>query len=146
MLSTITLPLAIALLALTQVQINDTNDRICLTSRAFGKTYTSCVTHEAIRKSPAWDQKSESPPVSPKKAIELAQKMRKLVAKAPDGVRWRVVDLNLFFSGGDHCAWRVTFRASELDPGLINSYEVALIVLMDGAVIKPTVADEKPKK
>ena len=105
------------------------------------KDYASCAAYDAILKSPAWNQEAESPPVSPRKAIRLAEKMLKSVVKAPDGSKWQVADLRLRFVG-DHCAWQVTFRASELEAGLVDSHEVAMFVLMNGAVIKPKVADE----
>lgn len=146
MLSTAASPLAIALLALIQapalgVQESETEDGFCLTSRAFGTTCTSCATCDAILKSPAWDQETESPSVSPRKAIRLAEKTRKSVVKAPDGSKWNVADLRLRFVG-DHCAWQVTFRASQLEAGLVDSHEVAIFVLMDGAVLKPKAAGE----
>jgi hypothetical protein len=148
MVSAVTSLLAIALLALMQVR--ETDDMFCVTSRMFGKTYKSCLTgdvlRDTIRKSPAWDQETESPPVSPKKAIKLAEKMRKSVLKAPDDWEWHTMDLHLFLLGDD-CVWHVTFQAMpiEREAGLISPHEeITLIVLMDGTVIKPVVVDEEP--
>lgn len=150
MLSAITSPIAIALLALTQVR--ETDDMFCVTSRTFGKTYKSCLTgndlRDAIRNSPAWDQETESPPVSPRKAIKLAEKMRKSVLKTPDDWGWRPMDVRLLLLG-DRCVWHVTFQATPIAPdaGLIPPHEeITLIVLMDSAVIKPVLVDEKADK
>lgn len=144
MLSAITSPLAIALLALTQGTaqpfVAETDDGFRITTVASEKYYQSYLTRDAIRKTPAWDQeKDDSPPVSPRKAIRLAEKMRKSVVKA-DNREWEVANMHLIFEG-THCAWYVTLRTAlteaELEGGLSN--EVTLFVLMDGTVIKPKV-------
>ncbi|HVA45004.1 MAG TPA: hypothetical protein VNH11_01340 [Pirellulales bacterium] len=144
MLSAITSPIAIALLALIQVQ--ETDDMFCLTSRAFGKTYKSRMAHDALLNSPTWDkEKADIPPVSPRKAIRLAEKMRNSVVKAPDDWEWHTVDLHLFLEG-DHCVWHATFQAMPIEPaaGLVPRHEeVTLIVLMDGTVIEPVVSNDE---
>lgn len=150
MLSAVTSSIAIALLAMMQVR--ETDDMFCVTSRTFGKTYKSCLTADALRdafdKSPTWDQTTDSPPVSPKKAIQLAEKMRKSVLKAPDDWAWHAMDVHLFLSG-DQCLWHVTFQATPKQPdaGFVPPHEeITLIVLMDGAVIKPVAVDDEPDK
>lgn len=149
MLSAIASPLAVALLALTQAQpfVAETDDGFRITSHASGKLYQSDLTRDAIRKSPAWDQENESPPVSLKKAIRLAEKMRKSVVKPPDKRKWEVTNMHLIFEG-KHCAWYVTFHTKTIEPeaGLIDGFdEVTLFVLMDGTVIEPKVkgSDER---
>ncbi|HEV3344171.1 MAG TPA: hypothetical protein VG125_27595 [Pirellulales bacterium] len=134
-------------------QADESEDKFCLTSQAFGKTYKSYMAHDAIRISPAWDEEAESPPVSPRKAIKLAEKMRKSVVKAPDGWKWEVMNLHLLFeedqlSGEVHCAWHVMFQAIPIKQksGPIPFHEVTLIVLMDGTVLEPTVEDAPPEK
>jgi hypothetical protein len=148
MLGAVTSPLMIALLALTQAQISETDDGFDMTSFAFGTVYKSHLERDAILRSPAWDQeKSDRPPVSPKKAIRLAEKVRKAVVKTPDGKKWKVLNMQLLFED-DHCAWCVRFRSTPPDPeaGLIDlGEEVAFFVLMDGTVIEPTVEDLEGK-
>jgi hypothetical protein len=147
MLSAITSSLLIALVASSQIT---ENDKFCVTSLAFGKTFKSNIDRDAFVNSPGWDQeKTDSPPVSPRKAIRLAEKIRKSVVKAPDDWKWHATTLQLFLTGGhgNHCAWHVTFQAMPVEPeaGLLPHYqEITLIVLMDGTVVKPVVADEKP--
>ncbi len=150
MLGVVMSPIAIALLALMQVQ--ETDEMFCVTSRTFEKTYKSCLTGDALRdafdNSPTWDQTTNSPPVSPKEAIQIAEKMRKSVVKAPDDWKWRTKDVHLFLLG-DHCLWHVTFQAmpKQPDAGLVPPHEeITLIVLMDGAVIKPMAVDDEPEK
>lgn len=139
------IPLLIALAASSQVT---EDDKLCVTSHAFGKTFKSTIDHDAFVKSPRWDQeKTDVPPVSPRKAISLAKKMRESVVKAPEDWQWHATTLLLFITGDNHCAWHVTFQALpvELEAGLVPEYQqVTLIVLMDGTVVKPVVTDEKP--
>lgn len=149
MLSTITSPLALVLLALTQT--TEAPNKSCITSRAFGKTYKSCVDENSFRSSPAWNrEKQSSPPVSPRKAVQVAEKMRKAVANAPDGWKWELMNLNLTFREDDHCAWLVMFQAIPAlpeDEQRFPLHEITLVVLMDGTAIEPTVGDdEEPAK
>lgn len=147
MLSAVTLPLAITLLAWNQAEpfLVETEDGYRVTGRVSAKLYQSELTRDAIRKTPAWDQERiDSPPVSPRKAIRLADKVWKSVMKA-DKRKWEVANMHLLFEES-HCAWYVTFRTMPLEPeaGLISSYDtITLFVLMDGTVIQPTVEDIK---
>lgn len=129
MLSALTSPLAIALLALTQGTaqpfVAETDDGFRITTVASEKYYQSYLTRDAIRKTPAWDQeKDDSPPVSPRKAIRLAEKMRKSVVKA-DNREWEVANMHLIFEG-THCAWYVTLRTGLTDPrgAVFNSLRI----------------------
>jgi hypothetical protein len=150
MLGAITSPVAIALLALPQVPAQTfvvaTDEGYRVTTRVSENLCESYVTRDAIRKSPVWDrEKNDSPPVSPRKALRLAEKVRKAVVKN-DTRKWEVPNMHLLFEG-DHCAWCVTFRTDPIvpDAGLISFDEVTLFVLMDGTVIKPTVKDIEGK-
>jgi hypothetical protein len=144
MLSALASPLAIALLALTQSAqpiVEETDDGFRITTHVARTLYQSDLTRDAIRKTPAWDQETENPPVSLKKAIRLAEKMRKSVVNPPDNRKWEVANMHLIFEG-KHCAWYVTFHTKpiEQEAGLIDDFdEITLFVLMDGTVIKPTV-------
>jgi hypothetical protein len=145
MLSAIASPLVFALVVSSQFT---EDDKLFVTSVAFGKTFTSKIDPVAFVKSPGWNQdKTDSPPVSARKAIRLAKKMRDSVVQAPDDWQWHATTLLLFLSADTHCAWHVTFQAVpvELEAGLVPDYqEVTFIVLMDGTVVKPSVADKKP--
>jgi hypothetical protein len=142
MLSAITLPLTMTLLALTQGPepfVVETVEGYRVTTRESEKLYESYVTRDAIRKSPAWDkEKTDSPPVLPPRAIRLAEKMRKSVMKA-DTRKWEIPNMYLIFEG-DHCAWCVKFRTEPIIPeaGLVSFDELTIFVLMDGTVIEPT--------
>ncbi|HVX10207.1 MAG TPA: hypothetical protein VHC22_03295 [Pirellulales bacterium] len=146
MLGAITSPLAIALLVLTQepaqpfVVATDEGYRVTtrVTTPESERLCESYVTRDAIRKTPAWDRdKSDSPPVSPRKAVRLAEKMRKSVVK-DDTREWEIPNMHLIFEG-DHCVWCVTFRTEPHLPeaGLVSFDEVTVFVLMDGTVVKP---------
>jgi hypothetical protein len=74
--------------------------------------------------------------------------MRKTIVKAPDDWKWNTMDVRLFLYH-DVCVWHVTFQAMPIEPdaGLVPDHEeITLIVLMDGTVIKPVVADEEAAK
>lgn len=138
-------PLTIAVVALTQAPDVDTG--YYHISHAFGKTYKSRVDRNVVSQTPAWDETEESPPVSPRQALKLVDKMRRSIAKAPDGWEWKAMNLHLFV-GENPCAWYVMYQAVPVEPeeGPIPFHELTLIVLMDGTVIKPVVSVEKPEE
>jgi len=139
-------PLLIALLASSQIT---EDDKLTVTSHAFGKTIKSTIEMdgEAFSKTPEWDsERTDIPPISPRKAIRLARRMRDSVVTEEDGWEWHTTALLLFIAN-KNCAYHVTFQAinpSRLEAGLRPLYqEVTLIVMMDGTVIKPVVTEDK---
>jgi hypothetical protein len=143
MFNAIASSLTIAVAALTQAY--EAPDGSKHVSHAFGKTYTSRANPEAVNQTPTWDEAEESPPVSPRRAIKLAGKMLRSTAKAPDGWKWEATNQRLFVRG-NLCLWHVMYQAVPIEPeaGLLPPFhEITLIVLMDGTVVKPVVADEK---
>lgn len=139
--------MALAVLALAQApyQTVETEDDYHV-SRAFGKTYKSSVDPRVVFNTPPWNDEEESPPVSPRQAIKLAGKMCESVATAPDGWKWKAMNLNLFV-GERYTYWSVMYQAVPIKPkgGPVEFHEITLIVLMDGTVIKPVVTDDKPR-
>ena len=143
MFSAIASSLTIALAAMTQADHAPEGDK--QVSHAFGKTYTSRADPDVLSRSPWWDETEESPPVSPRRALKLADKMLRSIAKAPDGWKWRVTNQRLFI-WGNMCLWHVMYEAVPIEPeaGLLEPFhEITLIVLMDGTVVKPVLADDE---
>lgn len=101
---------------------------------AFGKTFASKLTADALLSSPEWDENSENPPVSARSALKAAREMRDLVITTPEGFEWTRGSLTLM-RPSEHCFWLVRFRAaSENDDGW---HHFTVVVLMDGTALKP---------
>jgi hypothetical protein len=110
-------------------------------SDAFGQTYWSYVFREQLDKTPPWEGKAENPPLSVRRAMELAEKEVARV-RAEDGLN-RLVDQVALVPVRDRWIWQVTYvwkvKAGG-STGVPDHYHV--LVLMDGSVIKPVVHRE----
>jgi hypothetical protein len=105
-------------------------------SEAFGQTYWSYVFREQLEKTPVWKRDADNPPISARRAIEIAEKE---VAKVPaeDGLN-RVVDAVALVPVRDRWIWRVSFVWKVKvggSTGVPDHFYV--LVLMDGSPIKP---------
>ena len=137
-------PLAVVLLAFiqaTDAEPTENENQFSVASRVFGKRYLSNVSDDDVRNSPAWTEEANSPPVSPRKALKLAEKMRDSVVKLPDGWRWERMSLTLLFDE-DHCVWHISYLPVPPDENL-SFQDITLVVLMNGIVVKPVATDYK---
>jgi hypothetical protein len=125
------------------------SDVVELISQVSGKTYITRVSDVAIRKTPRWDDDSDSPPVPPRKALKLAEKMKKSLVDNPDELRLMQLTLTPHAGGW---FWLVVYsappdllrRAEPDEPPELPSLD--LVVLMDGTVIEPIVEQALPEK
>jgi hypothetical protein len=64
-----------------------------------------------------------------------------------NGWKWKVLSIGIFFDETPH-AWYVTYQAVPIAPkeGPVVWHEVTLVVLFDGTVIEPVVADDESAK
>lgn len=141
MLSTVASSLTVAAMAVMHVGVSDGS--YSHSSIAFGKTYKSHVAKEVADKTPRWSNREENPPVSPREALKLADKMLRSIAKAPKGWKWQAMHLNMLL-GENPCLWFVTYQGVPVEPEGVSSipyHEITLIVLMDGTVIKPEITE-----
>ena len=111
--------------------------------------FMSRVTREQLARTPVWKEDSEFPPLSPRKAQDLAQAMLRKVA----GERhWAQPDIYLkpfdvTSDDGDHreVRWLYVFHfglLSNTDNNQAGSFNI--IVLMDGTVMEPRPVIPKP--
>lgn len=110
--------------------------------------YAAQCTEQTISHTPRWDEKAESPPISPRKAIRLATKMKDSFFK--DGHSFKFMSLTLR-PVGERWVWVVEFMGrpqkpkepKELKKNADGFYvaepipSASLLVLMDGTVPKP---------
>ena len=109
-----------------------------LFSEAFGKKYEITVSDDVWAKS-KWDGDTENPPISAKKAMSLAEKPRKLLAKERKGFKWSLSNLTLS-PLEDSWYWVVSYRALPDNPDgdFTALHSIMVVVLMDGTVLAPT--------
>jgi len=119
-------------------------------SYVFGKVYTVTITEEALKKSPAW-KSDENPPLSAKKAINLAAAMKDTLVKDSDDHAWGLESASLkpFL---DKWYWQISYETRVMARGIGGSGSsgpptlLHLVVLMDGTVVKPEVRiDRNPR-
>jgi hypothetical protein len=115
-------------------------------SYAFGKRYRIEITDEMLAKSPTWNDEVDNPPVSPGKAIRLANALKSRLVKDSKHYKWRLISATLdndWSSGsapGRKWWWTIRYEAHVRVGGSsgIPSH-LELVVLMDGTVIEPRV-------
>jgi hypothetical protein len=113
---------------------------------AFGKVYQVIVSRAALDKTPAWKDDADNPPLSPRKAIKLADEARARLFKDNDEWEWRRGSMELCDAGGGRWYWSAPYRAYYKDiVYIIRLPEIHLVVLMDGTVAEPTVVEGKRK-
>jgi hypothetical protein len=111
--------------------------------------FMSRITREQLARTPAWKEDSEFPPLSPRKAQELAQAMvRKLAGER----RWGQPDISLkpfdvTTDDGNHreVRWLYVLHfglLSDTDNSQAGSFNI--IVLLDGTVMEPRLVVPKP--
>lgn len=119
----------------------ESREKFILFFEAFEKKYELKVSEQAIAKS-KWDDDAENPPISAKKALQLAEKTKNLLAEDRAGFKWKLGGLTLSPSD-DTWYWTVVYRARRDDDEFSGFHSIMVVVLMDGTVIAPTeVKDE----
>jgi hypothetical protein len=111
--------------------------------------FMSRITREQLARTPVWKEDSEFPPLSPRKAADLAQP---LLRKLAGGRRWGQPDISLkpfdvTADEGNHreVRWLYVLHfglLSDMDNNQAGAFN--LIVLMDGTVLEPRLVVPKP--
>jgi hypothetical protein len=109
------------------------------TDYAFDKTFVNELSAERFAAMPDWDEEDDNPPISARTALRLARRMRDSVIEIPDGFVWDRGSLTIVRTT-KHCFWLVNFKASK--PRDNGKHRLSIVVLMDGTVVKPVVADK----
>ena len=107
--------------------------------RANGRSYAFTASKSALAKTPVWDRQSEHPPLSPRRAEEIAR--RQLREFVPNGNDWLLQGVTLSPVGDDlHWVYTVTFMPPlPENVAQTGGDEMQLLVLLDGSVVKPEV-------
>jgi len=112
--------------------------------KANGNHYEFTVTKADIANTPIWSHKSEDPPLSWRRAEQIAR--TDLERLLPDGKAWLVREITLAQLGDDvHWLYLVTFEPPPIGhPGEKDPDFMRIIVLMDGKTGPPTVTPVSP--
>ncbi len=110
---------------------------------ADGKAFTTSVARTEVYKTPRWAFTEEHPPLSPRKAEQLAA--LRLADTVSDSSLWLLRDINMESAGdGDHWVYDVRFVRGwpEYNSGPPPHPTLHFLVLMDGRVIDPQKSDK----
>jgi hypothetical protein len=110
-------------------------------SYVFSKQYIVNITQKALDNTPIWADGADHPPLSARKATQLADKMRATLVKNREGYTWTLKSISLIPAGEGKWYWLAYYQEIffGISSGLPN--DLRLVVLMDGTVIKPVVKE-----
>ena len=104
-----------------------------------GKKYEFHIANQDLQKTPAWPATQENPPLSPRRAIDIASKQ--LAALLPNGKDWRLYSITLR-PMDDRWIYLVDFleplRGDNTVQQVSSSFQI--VVLMNGVAITPKVS------
>ena len=106
------------------------------------------LTDTIVEKTPKWSEIELNPPVSGRRAIRLADKVREKLVKDIEGFKWRLDSARLspwgYESPTGHWFWEVVYWAQPQSDYVGPHTELRVVVLMDGAVVEPQLIKRKP--
>jgi hypothetical protein len=103
-----------------------------------GKTYVFRISDGDLQKTPTWTPTQENPPLSPRRAIDVAT--RQLSALLPNGKDWRLHAVTLR-PIADRWIYLVEFLEPLREDGAAQlSSGFQLVVLMNGLAVTPKVS------
>jgi hypothetical protein len=107
------------------------------------KVYYTSVSPERILRTPGWKDDSKEPPLSPLKALNLAETERRILIRDLDLEGWELESASLKRAHGDHWYYEVGFRGlnKPVDTTTGHRPSLVVLVLMDGTVVEPVVLD-----
>jgi hypothetical protein len=87
---------------------------IGLGSHALGKRYRVTITYAELDNTPRWSEDEENPPLSAKKALQVANKMKDSLVKDDEKHKWTLESLTLTPAGKSRWYWVVTYEPRAL--------------------------------
>jgi len=103
-----------------------------------GKKYEFRIPEQDLLKTPAWAPDQDNPPLSARRAIDIAKE--EIAALLPNGKDWRLYEVTLR-PLDDHWVYLVQFLEPLRPDGggqqLSNGFQV--VVLMDGVAVMPRI-------
>ena len=104
-----------------------------------GKKYEFHVSEQDLQKTPAWPAGQENPPLSPRRAIDIASKQ--LATMVPNGKDWRLYEVTLR-PIDDRWIYLVQFleplRGNTVAQQTSAGFQI--VVLMNGVAVVPRVS------
>jgi hypothetical protein len=101
--------------------------------------YEFHITDQDLQAGPTWAANQENPPLSPKRAIDIASK--ELATLLPNGKDWRLYEVTLR-PIDDHWVYLVQFleplRSNAGGQQLSSGFEI--VVLMNGTAVMPRIS------
>ena len=125
----------IALLSLCVLPVSDLlAGETGYNSYAIGQSFYVCFTSDQIEQTPKWKEDAPNPPVSGRRALELAEVRKNELVKDQYGLVWRVRSLELV-PDGDDWYWLAAYEAHPKGAGdLYFATNLLVVVLMDETV------------
>jgi hypothetical protein len=103
-----------------------------------GKKYEFHLADQDLQKTPAWPATQENPPLSARRAVDIASKQ--LAALLPNGKDWRLYSVTLR-PMDDRWIYLVDFlEPLRRDNSVQQSSSFQIVVLMNGVAITPKVS------
>jgi hypothetical protein len=103
-----------------------------------GKKYEFRIADQDLQKSPAWAPNQDNPPLSPRRAIDIAKK--EIATLLPNGKDWRLYEVTLR-PIDSHWVYLVQFLEPLRGDGggqqLSSGFQV--VVLMNGVAVMPRI-------
>jgi hypothetical protein len=111
-----------------------------------GKTIAVKVDTKRLLATPSWKKDEANPPVCAKRAIGIAQEIKKALIKSPGRFQWRLVSAKLVRDREcERWYWKIEFEG-RLPPSEPPDFpkELDVVVLMDGTAVQPVVTPFQP--
>jgi hypothetical protein len=98
----------------------------------------AAIRNETLANSPAWEGNAENPPISAKRAIQLASAIKESLVRDTEDWEWRLESAALK-THGDKWYWLIRYQAHSKTGAAATRSDPHLVlpVLMDGSAIKP---------
>src|SRR5262245_57602330 len=80
-------------------------------SHTVDKEFHFAVAHEAAKRSPKWDDDMENPPLSARKAISAATKLKNRLVQDSKQMRWEFESATLIPIAGNQWIWMIKYEA-----------------------------------
>jgi hypothetical protein len=134
---------AFAFLAATAVG-GELYESFSVSGKANNQSYEFTATKADLAKTPVWPVGTEQPPLTPRRAEEIAR--RQLQQLVPGGGDWRLEGITVSPLGDDlHWVYSVEFSPPlRRDVAEFGRDYMRLLVLFDGSAIKPKITPIPP--
>lgn len=125
-------------------QAGDEKIRIDVRCLVAGNLLRSTVTHGVLAKTPRWKEAADHPPLSARKAVELAAVTKERIASKVPDVRWTLESAAIVWVDKEQCYWRVQYDGYSNLGAMASPFRLSIVVLMNGFAVEPSVGKDAP--